>query len=290
MSESNMVNGTPPCQNIMFPNPFQFFPSSSPQHPYQYQPLIHVPTKQNSTTLGEVGASVDMLRAQVLELSKRMETMESRFLKFEKLMSNDMFLLKNTLSEHSAELLNVRDVAENARDNANKTNESIVEQNYCIDEIADAVSRTIHICRKHLQVQKQSSIKSTVVNAQLGIIRRRVSRVEEFMNEFYEDFESFKSVKEIIAGISDHINECDRDISMIVSKNYNQNNEDGEKYDENDIQPIAPSVYSVADLNDYFSKYDDVGDVDNHDPGTNTDTDINKNNFETNDDDFEKLF
>lgn len=297
MNQSTMVNGTPPCQNIMFPNPFQFFPSSSLQHPYQYQPLIHVPTKQNSITLGEVGASVDMLRAQVLELSKRMETMESRFSQFEKLISDDMFLLKNTLSEHSTELLNVRDVAENARDNVNKTNESIVEQNYCIDEMADAVSRTIHICRKNLQAQKQNSFKSSVENAQLGIIRRRLSKVEEFTNDFFEQFESFKGVKDIITVLSDHIDECDRDISLLVTKNYNEyEDEDDEEDDGNNIQPIAPCVYTVADLNDYFSKYDDVDDVggvghvnkcDDVDVDVNN---INKNNFEMNDDDFEKLF
>lgn len=304
MNQSTMVNGTPPCQNIMFPNPFQFFPSSSSQHPYQYQPLIHVPTKQNSSTLGEVGASVDMLRAQVLELSKRMETMESRFSHFEKLISDDMFLLKNTLSEHSVELLNVRDVAENARDNANKTNESIVEQNYCIDEMADAVSRTIHICRKHLQVQKQNSFKSSVENAQLGIIRRRLSKVEEFTNDFFEQFESFKGVKDIITGLSDHIDECDRDISLLVTKNYNEYEDgegDGEGDDEeddgNNLQPIAPCVYTVADLNDYFSKYDDVDDVGGvgdvnkcDDVDVDVDVNNNKSNFEMNDDDFEKLF
>jgi hypothetical protein len=289
MSTSSIVNGTPHCKNIFFPNHFQVFTPSSSQHPYQYQPLIHVPIKQNSTTLGEMGASVDMLRAQVLDLSKRMETMESRFSNFEKIVSDDIFLLKNTLSEHSAELLNVRDVAENARGNANKMNESIAQQNCCVDEMADAISRTIHLYRKQIEIQKQASFKSTVKNAQLGMIRRRVSRIEEFMNEFYEQFESFKSINDIFSSLSDHINECDRDISMIVSKNYN---EDVKKDNENDVQPIAPCVYTVADLNDYFSKYEDedvdhVDDIDNHD----IDADMNKNNFEMNDDDdFEKLF
>ena len=91
---SSVVNGTPPCQNIMFPNPHPFFTSSQQQNPYQYQPLplIHVPTRTNTATLGEMGASVDMLRAQLMELSKRMDTMESRFSKFESSVSNDIFL------------------------------------------------------------------------------------------------------------------------------------------------------------------------------------------------------
>lgn len=286
MHESSMVNGTPPCQNIMFPNPFHFFPSSSPQHPYQYQPLIHLPTtKQKSTTLGEMGASVDMLRAQVLELSKRMEMMESKFSHFEKIVSDDIFLLKNTLSEHSAELLNVRYVAEYACDHSNKTSELTTQQKLCTDELVDAVSRTIHLCRKQMQVQKQSSFKSTVVNAQLGIVRRRLSKIEDFTNEFYEEFESFKSVKEIITGISDHIDECDRDISMISkNKNYNEDGDkENEENEENEVQPIAPCVY---DLIDYFSKYDDADDVVGAaDPAADAHADD-----DADDDDFEKLF
>jgi len=303
IDDSNMVNGTPPCQNIMFPNPYPFFPSSSHplQHPYHYQPLVHVPTRTSSITLGEMGASVDMLRAQLTELSTRMESMESKVSQFEKLVSNDIILLKNTLSEHSAELLNVRDVAENACENSNKINESIVEQNHCIDEMADAISRTIHLCRKQLQVHKQTSFKSTVANAQLGIIRRRVSKIEEFTNDFFEQFESFKSVKDIITDLSDHINECDRDISFIVTMKYNKENKDGsgDEDDEGDIiQPIqcsAPCIHTLDDgfLNDYFSKYDDRVDGDDvNDVGhvDDVDDDVNKSNSDINDDDFEKLF
>ena len=66
--------------------------------------------------------------------------------------------------------------------------------------------------------------------------------------------------------------------------------EEDKKNNENDVQPIAPCVYTVAELNDYFSKYEDVDhvdDIDNHD----IDADVNKHNFEMNDDDdFEKLF
>jgi hypothetical protein len=309
MSESNtnIVNGTPPCQNIMFPNPYQFFPSSSHplQHPYHYQPLVHVPTRTSLVTLGEMGASVDMLRAQLTELSRRMESMESKVSQFEKLVSNDIILLKNTLSDHSTELLNVRDVAENAYDDANKMNDLVVEQNYCIDEMADAISRTIHLCRKQLQVQKKVSFESSVSSAQLGIIRRRVSKIEEFTNDFFEQFESFKSVKDIITGLSDHINECDRDISFIVTTKYNKENKDSSGGDEDDegdiIQPIqcstTPCIHTLGNgfLNDYFSKYDDVDDnvgvgVGVGD-GVGVDDDVNENNSEiNNDDDFEKLF
>jgi len=182
---STMVNGTPPCQNIMFPNP----------HPYQYQPMIHIPKKTTAATIGEVGASVDMMRAQLTELSRRMDAMESKISEFKNSVSNDVFLLKSTLHEHATELLNVRDCVEDARTHAKKTKEC-----NCL----------------HKKQQQQK--KNVASNVDLGIIRRRLSRVEDFTNEFYEQFENFKTVKDIITGLSDHINECDQDISSFVVK------------------------------------------------------------------------
>ena len=72
-NHSILVNGTPPpCQNIMFPSQERW----QQQNPYYYQPTIHIPKKTSTTTLGEVGASVDMMRAQLTELSRRMCAVE----------------------------------------------------------------------------------------------------------------------------------------------------------------------------------------------------------------------
>jgi archaellum component FlaC len=175
--------------------------------------MIHVPKKTSTTTLGEVGASVDMLRAQVTELSKRMDAMEYSFSEFKNSVANDVFLLKSTISEHATELLHVRDCVEDAHVHAKKTKELIEQQDICVDNLAHAVRQS-----NRLQHQK----KIIASNVDLGIVRRRLSKVEDFTNEFYQQFESFKSVKDIISGLSDHINECDRDISsFIVKRNEN---------------------------------------------------------------------
>jgi hypothetical protein len=151
-----------------------------------------------------VGASVDMMRAQLTELSKRMETMESKFSKLENSVSNDIFLLKSTLSEHATEMLNSRDIVEDTHAHVKKTNNLIEQQDVCIDRLAGIVS--------------QSRMRTVASNVDLGMVRRRLSKVEDFTNEFYEQFESFKSVKEIITGLSDHVNECDQDISSFFVK------------------------------------------------------------------------
>jgi hypothetical protein len=217
-------NGTPPpCQNIMFP-----IPDQSPLYNYYYyndnyyQPIINIPTRSTTATLGEVGASVELVRAQLTELSKRMESIEYRFSEFEKCISSDISLLKNTMSEHATELLKLGDKGDKA--------------------------------------------------IELGMIRRRLSKVEDFTSEFYEQFENFKGVKDIISKLSDHLGECDQSISsMIIKKNienkignnYDHDDDDERNGDENVIttsilqQSCLRSTSTVVDLNIYFSEYDD---------------------------------
>ncbi len=288
-NNNNIINRTPPCQNIMFPSLFH--------NPYHYQPLINIPTRTTAITIGEVGASVELIRAQVTDLSKRMDAMESTFSELKNSVSNDIFLLKNTLSEHSTELLNVRDCVENTHLHVKKTKEVIKQQNECIDALGHTVRQNCALHKKQLQ---QNSIKNIASNINLGLVRRRLSKVEDFTNDFYEQFESFKSIKEIIMGISDHINECDRDISSITMNKYTNDCDENSNVGQNDAPVTSPD----GDLNDYFSKYDD--DIDNHDSIDNAAIEIKRNNEDADagadsdadadadadaddDDDFEKL-
>ena len=121
----------------MYPHPYLYNSYHQKQNSYQNQPVINIPTRPTTATLGEVGASVELVRAQLAELSNRMEKMESAFSKFESSISNDLFLLKSTLSEHATELLHTKDAVESAFAHAKETNELIEQQNDCIDELAD---------------------------------------------------------------------------------------------------------------------------------------------------------
>jgi hypothetical protein len=189
-----------------------------------------------------MGASVDMLRAHIVELSKRMDTMETGISKFEKMVTNDMVLLKSTLSEHATELLHLRDITENTHTHVKKTNELLEEQDFSIDRLADII--------------RQSGMKTVASNIDLGIIRRRLSRVEDFTGEFYEHFESFKDVKNIIKSLSDHIDECDQDISSFVITN------------------------NINNLNLKFEGSNNTTDNDNNDNNYNNDN--NDNNYNIN--------
>ena len=273
-------NGTPPCQNIMFsPLSLYNYYSENNENSYnQYQPIINIPTRTSTATLGEVGASVELVRAHVSELSKRMESIEYGFSEFEKRVSSDISLLKNTLLEHSTEILKMGDSVDNTLAHVKSTNGLIEHQDTCIDKLMDAFHEHDRLYNKRRQ---QNGIKTVATNIDLGMIRRRLSKVEEFTSEFYEQFENFKSVKDIISSLSDHITECDRDISSIVIKNIenfeSQNSRSENNIDVDIISSIAP--HSMLDLNNYFSKYDDDSDNDK----------IQNHNDDNCDDDFEKL-
>ena len=274
-------NGTPPCQNIMFPplSLYNYYNENYENNYNKYQPIINIPTRTSTATLGEVGASVELVRAHVTELSKRMESIEYGFSEFEKRVSSDISLLKNTLLEHSTELLKMGDNVDNTLAHVKNTNALIEHQDACIDKLMDAFHEHDRLYNKRRQ---QNGIKTVATNIDLGMIRRRLSKVEEFTSEFYEQFENFKSVKDIISDLSDHITECDRDISSIVIKNIESHREnDG---GDNIISSALP--YTMIDLDNYFSKYDNVDDnVDD-----NKDVDDNQNHNDDNcDDDFEKL-
>jgi hypothetical protein len=173
-----------------------------------------------------------------------------------------MYLLKSTLSEHATELLNARDCVEDTLIHVKKTKELIERQDNCVDDLADAVN--------------QSRMKMAVAsNVDLGIIRRRLSRVEDFTGEFYEHFESFKSVKDIFSSLSDHIDECDRDISMMVTK-------------DNLMFETSFDNDGDDDTNDDNNDNNDNDDNDNNECDQNILLAFIKNDQEE-DDDFEKL-
>ena len=297
-----MQSGTPPCQNIMFPAPPSFYNNfndssskggTTPLTPYiiskgsegaacpqyQYQPIINIPTRTSTATLGEVGASVELVKAHVLELSKRMESIEYKFSEFEKRASSDISLLKNTLLEHSTELLKMGDSVDNTLAHVKSTNALIERQDACIDKLTDAFHEHNRVYIKRRQ-QEQNVIKKNETTINLGMIRRRLSKVEEFTGEFYEQFESFKNVKDIISSLSDHVTECDRDISTIVKTNIETIEGHYENNNDNDIVASTLQHAVVSDLDNYFSNYDEDkrdGSGDDH------------NNDDSNDDDFEKL-
>jgi hypothetical protein len=130
------------------------------------------------------------------------------------------------------------------------TNDLIEKQDICIDKLADTFYEHNRLFSS--RSQHQNGIKKIAANIDLAMIRRRLSKVEDFTSEFYEQFEDFKSVKDTISNLSDHVNECDRDISLIVTKK-NNNTAVASTF----TLPPPYACNAMVDLDAYFSEYDD---------------------------------
>jgi hypothetical protein len=95
----------------------------------------------------------------------------------------------------------LKEVKENANDN-----------NKCIDRFSDILSDHSSKLRR----AKHRSHGLSKKCAEIGILRRRVSKCEEFNTEFAECFEAPIQLRGIISHMSDKVDECDRTITYMM--------------------------------------------------------------------------
>jgi len=169
---------------------------------------------------GELVASVDLLIAHITKITTRLDRIESRV--------NDWVNLE--LAERMVNAEKRMDtLAMQQNENATKIASTNIELNYAFDSIKyanermidneNAVDRITDIIAKHeskLRHAKQRSRDNSKKCAEIGILRRRVSKVEDFNTEFAECFETPSQLRGIVADISNQVEECDRTLSYMV--------------------------------------------------------------------------
>jgi hypothetical protein len=223
----------------------QYNPQYNPQF---YTPLVNVPTMNRLPSHGELAASVDLLIAHITKITTRLDRIESRI--------NDWVNLglaeRMINAEKSMDILNVRQ-----NENGTKIASTNIELDYAFDSIKcanermieneKAVDRITDIIAKHepkLRHAKQRSRDNSKKCAEIGVLRRRISKVEDFNTEFAECFETPSQLRGIVAEISNHVEECDRTLSYMV------------KYDCE-----RKSTYDVLNHSNGCIDYDAYGDV-----------------------------
>ena len=189
-------------------------------NPQFYTPLVNVPTMNRLPSHGELVASVDLLIAHITKITTRLDRIESRV--------NDWVNLE--LAERMVNAEKRMDtLAMQQNENATKIASTNIELNYAFDSIKyanermidneNAVDRITDIIAKHeskLRHAKQRSRDNSKKCAEIGILRRRVSKVEDFNTEFAECFETPSQLRGIVADISNQVEECDRTLSYMV--------------------------------------------------------------------------
>ena len=263
-----------------------------------YTPLVNVPTMNRLPSHGELATSVDLLIAHITKITTRLDRIESRV--------NDWVNLglaeRMVIVEKGVDVLSMRQ-----NENGTKIASTDIELDYAFDAIKCANERMIDnekvldrvtdIITKHeskLRHAKQRSRDNSKKCAEIGILRRRISKVEDFNNEFAECFETPPNLKDIVTRMSGQVEECDRTLSYMVKYDFNQKSTydilnysnfcEGyrEQYNEND------TLDALNNVQDFFASYED--DAANNERGE-ADEEVKEevNEDAEEDEDFEKI-
>jgi len=255
----------------------QYFPNSqyyqqNPNIHSSYIPMINVPTTTRLPTQGELVASIELLIAQVGELSRKIDRVESRVNDWVNLSIAERMIiaekgisaLKTCHNEHSAKIHTSEKEIDDLFGYLKEVKEDANDNYRCIDRVSDVLSQ--HTSK--LRHAKQRSRDLAKKYAEIGILRRRVSKCEDFNTEFSECFEAPLQLRGIISNMSDKVDECDRTISYMVRYGSDINvggncaaldntiPEYSTFCDEYDGGMLSPNT-----LDEYFSNYCDEEDV-----------------------------
>lgn len=255
----------------------QYFPNSqyyqqNPNINSSYIPMINVPTTSRLPTQGELVASIELLIAQVGELSRKIDRVESRVNDWVNLSIAERMIiaekgisaLKTCHNEHSAKIHTSEKEIDDLFGYLKEVKEDANDNYRCIDRVSDVLS---HHASK-LRHAKQRSRDLAKKYAEIGILRRRVSKCEDFNTEFSECFEAPLQLRGIISNMSDKVDECDRTISYMVRYGSDINAGGSCAALDNTIPEYSTfcdeydgGMLSPNTLDEYFSNYCDEEDV-----------------------------
>jgi hypothetical protein len=200
-------------QNSQYYNPQNY-------NPQFYTPLVNVPTLNRLPSHGELTASVELLIAHVTKFSNRLDRIESRVNDWvnlgmaERMMivERDVDVLKKFHNENDTKIAATNIELDYAFDAIKSANERMVDNEKVVDRISDIISEHESKLRHYKQRCRDNAKKC----AEIGILRRRVSKVEDFNTEFAECFENPSQLRGVITQVSNQVEECDRTLTYMV--------------------------------------------------------------------------
>jgi len=237
-----------------------------------YIPMVNVPTTSRLPTQGEMVASIELLIAQVGELSRKIDRVESRVNDWVNLSLAERMIiaekgisaLKTCHNEHSAKIHTSEKEIDDLFGYLKEVKEDTNDNYKCIDRVSDVLS---HHTSK-LRHAKQRSRDLAKKYAEIGILRRRVSKCEDFNTEFAECFEAPLQLRGVISNMSDKVDECDRTITYMVRYGSDINAGGSCAALDNTIPEYSTfcdeydgGMLSPNTLDEYFSNYCDEEDV-----------------------------
>lgn len=220
-------------------------------NPQLYTPMVNVPTMNRLPSHGELAASVDLLIAHITKITTRLDRIESRVndwvnLELAERMVNAekrMDTLTMHQNENGTKIASTNIELDYVFDSIKYANERIIDNENAVDRITDIIAKH----ETKLRHAKQRSRDNSKKCAEIGILRRRISKVEDFNTEFVESFETPSQLRGIVAEISNQVEECDRTLSYMV------------KYDCE-----RKSTYDILNHTNGCDDYNNDNDTDNY--------------------------
>ena len=233
-----------------------------------YQPMVNVPTLNRLPTHGEVVASIELLIAQVGELSRKIDRVESRVNDWVNLSLAERMLiaekgisaLKTCHNDHDLKIATSENEIDDLFGYIKEIKDDARENDNCLDKFSDIL--TEHTSK--LRHAKNKTRNLTKKCAEIGVLRRRVSKCEDFNTEFIECFEAPLQLRGIVSNMSDKLDECDRTITHMIrygdagTHHYDNTmilHEDSTFWKNDEHDDEMPTLDAI---NEYLSNYGDV--------------------------------
>ena len=248
-------------QSVMSSSASQYFQNSQ-YYPHHYSPMVNVPTTNRIPSHGEIVASVELLIAHITQFANRLDNIESRV---NELVNNSladrmtnaeqgMDILKAYNNENGTKIAATNIELDYAFDSIKCANERIIDNEKAIDRISDILAEHDSKLRHAKQRSRDNSKKC----AEIGILRRRVSKVEEFNTEFVECFETPSQLRGMVTQMSDQVEDCDRTLTYMTRYGCGGGCADSattlpraDDYDDEDI------LEASKNMEEYFANYGD---------------------------------
>jgi len=197
----------------------QYFQNSQ-YYPHHYTPMINVPTTNRLPSHGELVTSVELLIAHVTSFANRLDRIESHINDWvnlglaERMMITERGIdaLKTCNNENSTKISATNIELDYVLDSIKYVNERIIDNEKVIDRVSDILIEH----ESKLRHAKQRSRDNAKKCAEIGILRRRVSRVEDFNTEFVECFETPTHLRGLVTQMSNQVEDCDGTVTYIV--------------------------------------------------------------------------
>ena len=258
-------NNTTTSSSSIFRAPTQIYQSNP------YIPMINVPTTSKLPSPGEIVASVELLTAHVSDLSRKIDRIESRVNDWVNLQLAERMTiaergvdaLKTCHNDHDEKIAYISQHYLSEKDGAElyeRIQDLVVQNedaNKCLDRFSDIL--TIHT--RKLRHAKHRSRNLAKKYAEIAILRRRVSKVEENNTENAQCFETTTELRGLLddmrVQLREYKDKCDYLESMGACA-YNSSIEDLYR-DLPSLEPIMcdenMELCEGTDLDTYFSNY-----------------------------------